>query len=53
MTSLRTFSEKETDENIKFGVKINEFYLRYHYEGKEYKLTTKEFYAIYLVGIND
>jgi len=56
MTSLKTISEEESKEERKINIKVNEFYIRYHYEGKEYELRThdlKEFFSIYLVGIND
>lgn len=56
MTSLRTLSEKETKPNTKFGIHINEFYLRYHYNGKEYEIKThnlKDFFSIYVEGINN
>ena len=55
MTNLRTLSEDESQEDTKFGIKIDKFYLQYHYEGKAYEITTDnltEFYSIYLVGIN-
>ncbi len=55
MTTLQTFSEKKTEEKTLFGIKLNEFYLRYHYKGKEYEIKTsdlKEFFSIKILGIN-
>jgi len=55
MTVLQTYSENESKEDTKFCVDINEFYLRYHYNGKEYEINThdlKDFYSIRLIGIN-
>ncbi len=55
MVILQTHSEKKTKENTLFGIKLNEFYLRYHYKGKEYEIKTsdlKEFYSIQILGIN-
>ena len=56
MTILRTLSENEMKEDTKMGIYINEFYLRYHYEGKEHEIhiyDLKDFFSIYLVGLND
>ena len=56
MTSLRTLSEKESKEDTKICIYINEFYLRYHFKGKEHEVhihDLKDLYSIYLVGIND
>jgi len=56
MTHLRTLSEEESEEDTKFGIEIEQFYLQYHYKGEVYELhedDLKDFYSIYLVGIND
>ena len=56
MTILRTLSEKESKEDTKTGIYINEFYLRYHFKGKEHEVhihDLKELFSIYLVGLND
>jgi len=56
MTSLRTLTEKESKQDVKFDIKITEFYLEYNYKGIDHcirKDDLEEFFSIYLVGIND
>jgi len=56
MPIVRTLSEKESKEDTKFGIDITEFYLEYRYKGVDhciFKDDLKDFYSIYLVGIND
>ena len=56
MTSIRTLTQEETKEDVKFGIEIEQFYMMYHYKGKVYEITEdnlKDLYAIYLIGIND
>jgi len=55
MTSIRTLSEKETEEDTKFGIDITKFCLEYRYKGVDYcifKEDLKDFFSIYLIGIN-
>lgn len=56
MTSIRTLSEKESKEDTKFGVEIEQFYLQFWHREELYEITKenlKDFYSIYLVGLND
>ena len=56
MTSLRLVSEKENEEDVKFGIEIEQFYLQYHFKGEVYELTDdnlKDLFGIYILGIND
>jgi len=56
MTILRILSEKESEEDTKFGIEIQQFYLQFWYNGTVHEITEdnlKDFFSIYLIGIND
>ena len=56
MPSVRTLSEKESKEDTKRGIEIEQFYLQFWHGEELYEITKedlKDFYSIYLVGLND